>query len=70
MSWQVCPLCKGTGICPLPGTYSSMPPCPTCKGQRIINEITGRPPLSTQESTQDVSNISSPGSQLQEPRPE
>jgi hypothetical protein len=42
--WQNCPLCKGTGIDPSPGTYSSIPQCPICKGQRIISEVTGLPP--------------------------
>lgn len=46
MSWQKCPICNGTGDNPfvleLPrSTY----PCPTCKGARIISELTGLPPV-------------------------
>lgn len=42
--WQNCPLCKGTGFDYSPGTYSNIPECPVCKGQRIISEVTGLPP--------------------------
>lgn len=69
MSFQKCPVCNGTGIDPSPGTFNTVPVCPTCKGARIINELSGLPPacyMSTQKPTQDVSNISSEGSQLQE----
>lgn len=46
MSWQKCPICNGTGIYPGPGTFNTIPACPTCKGSRIINDITGLPPVS------------------------
>ena len=46
MSFQKCPICNGTGDNPfvleLPrSTY----PCPTCKGVRIIDDVTGIPPV-------------------------
>lgn len=45
MSFQKCPICLGTGDDPfvleLP---RSTWPCPTCKGTRIISELTGLPP--------------------------
>jgi hypothetical protein len=46
MSWQKCPICEGHGNNPFitVGSSSSYP-CPTCKGTRIINEITGQPPI-------------------------
>ena len=45
MSWQKCPICDGYG------TYS-ISICPTCKGERIISELTGLPP--TQNSIQVI----------------
>jgi hypothetical protein len=46
MSFQKCPICLGTGDDPfvleLP---KSTWPCPTCKGTRIISEVTGLPPV-------------------------
>lgn len=55
--WQNCPLCKGTGFDPTPGTYSNIPECPICKGQRIISEITGLPPKKEKSQGLNVSNI-------------
>ena len=45
--WQKCPICNGTGVSPMSGTYTSIPTCPTCQGARIISEINGLPPSST-----------------------
>ena len=46
MSFQKCPICLGTGDNPF---MLELPretwPCPTCKGARIISEITGLPPI-------------------------
>lgn len=46
MSYQKCPICNGTGENPfiVTGSLSSYP-CPTCKGVRIISEVTGLPPV-------------------------
>lgn len=47
--WQKCPVCDGVGtlysIIGLSGSSSAV--CPTCLGRRIIDEITGLPPLVT-----------------------
>jgi hypothetical protein len=43
--WQKCPVCNGTGKnygALEGGIYNSN--CPTCNGQRIISELTGKPP--------------------------
>lgn len=42
--FQKCPVCNGSGISPVPGTYSGIPICPTCNGVRIISQITGMAP--------------------------
>jgi len=39
MSYQICPLCGGSGMT---GAYGH--PCEVCNGKRIINEINGKPP--------------------------
>lgn len=44
MSWQVCPICKGTGLVYGYG-YSSSATCHICNGHRIISEQTGKPPI-------------------------
>lgn len=44
--WQKCPVCEGTGVSPIGGTYSNIPSCPTCMGARIISQINGLPPSS------------------------
>jgi len=46
MSFQKCPICNGTGNDPFIVTGSQIAyPCPTCKGTRIISELTGIPPV-------------------------
>ncbi len=46
MSWQKCPICNGSGDDPFIITSSmSYHPYPTCKGTRLINELTGIPPV-------------------------
>lgn len=55
--WQKCPICNGAGVSPIPGTYSSIPTCPTCKGARIISELNGLPPAVTKPYTTSSSTI-------------
>ena len=46
MSFQKCPICNGSGNDPFIVTGSQITyPCPTCKGARIIDEVTGIPPV-------------------------
>lgn len=42
--WQICPMCKGSGqaLTIINNIVSSV--CSVCNGQKIINELTGRPP--------------------------
>ncbi len=49
--WQKCPICNGTGVSPISGSYSSIPTCPTCQGKRIISEINGLPPATVPPHT-------------------
>ena len=50
MSFQKCPICNGTGDDPF---MLELPrqnyPCPTCKGTRIIHEVTGLPPVTEEK---------------------
>lgn len=46
MSWQLCPACNGQGIDMITPVSSGINPCPVCKGERIIDEVTGKPPSS------------------------
>ena len=44
--WQKCPMCNGTGSDPSWLVHDgNIPKCPVCKGERIINELTGKPPF-------------------------
>ena len=44
--WQKCPMCNGTGSDPSWLVHNgNIPKCPVCKGERIINELTGKPPF-------------------------
>ena len=43
MGFQKCPICSGTGIGPGDGLNTTTV-CTVCNGQKIINELTGRPP--------------------------
>ncbi len=42
--WQKCPICNGTGEDVRQSEGGMQRGCPTCKGARIINELTGHPP--------------------------
>lgn len=55
--WQKCPICQGTGI---NNNSSWREPCSVCKGQKIISELTGKPPatsVNTSNTTTDLGNI-------------
>ena len=52
--YQKCPICNGTGIDRVAAYISKDPKCPTCKGKRIINKLTGNPP--NQVNTTGVCN--------------
>lgn len=49
MAYQKCPICNGTGFSS--SLTSSYGTCTTCKGQKIINELTGLPPNLTTSPT-------------------
>lgn len=56
--WQKCPMCNGTGSDPSWLVHNgNIPKCPVCKGERIINELTGKPPKSNKTETLKSSNI-------------
>lgn len=44
MPYQVCPICNGEGQIPTSMMTTCFETCPTCKGARIIDDVTGRPP--------------------------
>ena len=44
--WEKCSICNGTGLDPNCFIINNNPPkCPVCKGKRIINSLTGKPPI-------------------------
>ena len=44
--WDICPICNGTGLDSNHIVFNDKPPkCPTCNGKRIINTLTGKPPI-------------------------
>jgi hypothetical protein len=43
--YQKCPICNGTGIDMTSPWTSTDATCPVCRGQRIIDRQTGRPPV-------------------------
>lgn len=53
MSWQACPVCKGTGIDIKCGTMGeSTKECRVCRGRFVISESTGLPPAKKEEPWQ------------------
>ena len=55
--WQKCPICKGTGQDESWLVHNgSKPKCPACNGKRIINTLTGKPPVDDVIET-ETSNI-------------
>lgn len=53
MAWQKCPICNGHGTIASAhyGAAMHSQMCPTCSGKRIINEISGLPPVQNVAST-------------------
>ncbi len=58
MAWQKCPICNGKGYETIAARIENLEninkkdrhyTCKTCKGQKIISEITGLPPSTIQE---------------------
>ena len=50
MSYQKCPICNGAGNDPFVVlSYTLVSICPTCKGTRIIDDVTGIPPVVEQK---------------------
>ena len=45
--WQKCPICNGTGSVWFPLSNSTSNVCTTCNGHKIISELTGLPPNTT-----------------------
>ena len=44
--WEKCTICKGTGLDPNCFIINNnTPKCPVCNGKRIINTLTGNPPV-------------------------
>lgn len=55
--WQKCPICNGTGRVPEDGFTSAVyQTCTVCCGFKIINDITGLPPV-TQNTFKKLDNI-------------
>lgn len=48
MGFQKCPICNGTGFECVLGTQIK---CTVCDGQKIISELTGKPPKSPEVKT-------------------
>jgi hypothetical protein len=53
MSWQKCPICHGTGI----GLSAHSLVCSTCSGYKIINTVTGLPPVPPKIQQSSTGNI-------------
>lgn len=44
--WEKCSICNGIGLDPNCFIINNnTPKCPVCKGKRIINSLTGKPPV-------------------------
>lgn len=49
MSFQKCPVCDGSGVTYYPLSSTSSAVCETCNGSRIISEVTGLPPSTSNQ---------------------
>ena len=54
--WEKCTICNGKGLDPNYFINNNTPKCPVCKGKRIINTLTGNPPVDDVIET-ETSNI-------------
>ena len=51
MSWQYCPVCQGSGLVfPTIVLNSTLEKYSVCNGNKIINTLTGEPPISEEEN--------------------
>lgn len=66
MTWQKCPVCDGKGVVHQTVEwghyffYTSQNPnqwCHTCAGNGILNELTGRPPVTTVIKTEETERV-------------
>jgi len=50
--WEKCPICKGTGevVKSELEKFSNCAECPVCKGKRIIDSVSGKPPVTENDS--------------------
>ncbi len=55
MAYQKCPVCNGSGDGKNHMTNVPPPPCRTCSGTGIIDELTGAPPLYNRQIVSAVS---------------
>ena len=56
--WEKCSICNGTGLDPNCFIINNNPPkCPVCKGKRIINSLTGKPPIDDTIETSDINEV-------------
>lgn len=56
--WQKCPICKGTGQDESWLVHNGgKPKCPACNGKRIINDLTGKPPIDDTIETSDINEV-------------
>ena len=62
--WQKCPICYGTGKIPNLNSSSAYSICTVCNGFKIINKLTGLPPVKTIEFSKidpiELNNLKNP----------
>lgn len=52
--WQKCPICAGTGTTHNPLSAATSETCSVCKGFKIISQLSGLPPNSAIDKTQNA----------------